>query len=208
MPRRNVATATSSHAAARKPKHTKPSTSDSATPIRLVRVVESAGVAGVFSFLLRMSRSRTVAEDLLDETWLRLVRSAKSLRPDTRIEPWLFTVARNLYWSYRRSSLVAETSAPELLTLWPSPTPWPSPFDLAAAGELERRVEIALGTLSPHHREALLLVAHEGLTPGEAAVACGVSAEAFRQRLSRARVALMEQLEKTPGFVLQRRYGT
>ena len=72
----------------------------------------------------------------------------------------------------------------------------------------ERRVEIALGTLSPHHREALLLVAHEGLTPGEAAVACGVTAEAFRQRLSRARAALMEQLEKTPGSILQRRYGT
>ena len=66
----------------------------------------------VFSFLLRMSRSRTVAEDLLDETWLRLVRSAHDLRPDTRIGPWLFTVARNLYWSYRRTLLVAGNVGP------------------------------------------------------------------------------------------------
>src|SRR5262245_55945996 len=50
----------------------------------------------VFAFLLRMSRSRTVAEDLLDEAWLRLVRHAPRLRPDTRLGPWLFTVARNL----------------------------------------------------------------------------------------------------------------
>jgi RNA polymerase sigma-70 factor (ECF subfamily) len=60
----------------------------------------------VFAFLLRMTRSRTLAEDLLDETWLRLVRHAPRLLPDTRMGPWLFTVARNLYWTYRRDSLV------------------------------------------------------------------------------------------------------
>ena len=38
----------------------------------------------VFAFLLRMSRSRAVAEDLLDETWLRLVKHARDLRPDLR----------------------------------------------------------------------------------------------------------------------------
>src|SRR3954470_13219027 len=60
----------------------------------------------VFAFLLRMTRSRTLAEDLLDETWFRLVRHASSLLADTRLGPWLFPVARNLYWSYRRDSLV------------------------------------------------------------------------------------------------------
>ena len=81
----------------------------------------------VFAFLLRMSRNRTLAEDLLDETWLRLVRHAPRLLDDTRCGPWLFTVARNLYWTHRRDLLVEETFAPELLTLWPSPKPWPSP---------------------------------------------------------------------------------
>src|SRR5215210_918359 len=42
----------------------------------------------VFAFLLRMTRSRTLAEDLLDETWLRLVRHVHSLRADTRVGPW------------------------------------------------------------------------------------------------------------------------
>ena len=152
----------------------------------------------VFAFLLRMSRNRTLAEDLLDETWLRLVSHAPRLLGDTRLGPWLFTVARNLYWSHRRDSLVEETFASELLTLWPSPAPWPSPFDLAAAGELERRVERALSTLSPQYREVVLLVGHEGLTPTDAAVVCGISPEALRQRLSRARAALAEKLRETP----------
>ena len=163
----------------------------------------------VLGFLLRMSRNRTLAEDLLDETWLRLVRHAPALRPDTRIGPWLFTVARNLYWTSRRDGLVHETHARELVALWPSPTPWPSPFDLAAAGELERRVERALSTLSLHHREVILLTAHEGLTPAEAAAVCGVAPEALRQRLSRARAALVEALGETPAVMNPKKaYGT
>ena len=163
----------------------------------------------VFAFLLRMSRSRTVAEDLLDDTWLRLVQHAHTLRPDTRLGPWLFTVARNLYWSYRRGALVEDAAVPELLGLWPSPAPWPSPFELAAAGELQRRVERALSRVSAQHREVLLLVGHEGLTPTDAAAVCGISAEALRQRLSRARAALAEQLDRTPAVgTLKKGYAT
>lgn len=163
----------------------------------------------VFAFLLRMSRNRVLAEDLLDESWLRLVSHADRLLPDTRLGPWLFTVARNLYWSHRRDSMVEETFAPELLTLWPSSAPWPSPFELAAAGELERRLERALSTLSPQHREVVLLVGQEGLTPGEAAEVCGMSSEAMRQRLSRARAALAERLRATPAVAaLKKGYAT
>jgi RNA polymerase sigma-70 factor (ECF subfamily) len=152
----------------------------------------------LFAFLLRMTRSRTLAEDLLDEAWLRLVRHAATLLPDTRLGAWLFTVARNLYWSHRRDLLVEESFVPELLTLWPSPAPWPSPFDLAVAGELERRVERALLTLSPQHREIVLLVGLEGFSSTDAAAVCGISPEAVRQRLLRARAALAEKLRETP----------
>jgi RNA polymerase sigma-70 factor (ECF subfamily) len=152
----------------------------------------------VFAFLLRMTRSRTVAEDLLDETWLRLVRHAPRLLADTRLGPWLFTVARNLYWNHRRDALVEETSVPDLVSLWPSGSPWPSPFDLAAAGELERRLERALSTLSPQYREVLLLVGHEGLAHVDAAAICRITPEAMRQRLSRARAALAARLRDTP----------
>jgi RNA polymerase sigma-70 factor (ECF subfamily) len=162
----------------------------------------------VFAFLLRMSRSRTVAEDLLDDTWLRLVQHAHRLRPDTQLGPWLFTVARNLYWNHRRTTLVEEASVPGL-GLWPLSTPWPSPFDLAAAGELQRRVERALAMLSPQYREVLLLVGHEGLTPTDAAAVCGISPEALRQRLSRARAALAERLDETPAAAtLKKGYAT
>src|SRR6185295_16615609 len=59
--------------------------------------------ARLFGFLARLARNRDVAEELLEETWLRLVAHAGRLQADTRLGPWLFTVARNLYVSYCRS---------------------------------------------------------------------------------------------------------
>jgi RNA polymerase sigma-70 factor (ECF subfamily) len=180
---------------------------DRATELRLVEGLRNGEVeafdavfqayrARVFAFLLRLSRHRTLSEDLLDEVWLRLVAHAPALRPDTRLAPWLFTVARNLYWSHRRSVIVEEEQNAGLLGLALGPASWPSPFDLAAAGELERRVERALAALPPQQREVLLLVGREGLTPGEAAEVCGTTPEAMRQRLARARAALADAIDR------------
>jgi len=155
--------------------------------------------ARLFSFLARLARSREVAEDLAEETWLRLVETAPRLRPDTRLGPWLFTVARNLYYSYCRSRAVSDAAADALISLWPGGSPRPSPFEEAAARELEGRLEGALARLPANHREALLLVGVEGMTPAEAAGVCGLTPEAFRQRLSRARAALDIELTRVAG---------
>ena len=151
----------------------------------------------LFGFLARLSRRRDVAEDLLEETWLRLVTHANRLRPNTHLGSWLFTVARNLYLSYRRSRLLEHESLDDLVGLWPFSTPQPSPFEETAASETERRIEAALAALPPSYREVLLLVGVEGLQPSEAAAICGVSPESLRQRLRRARVMLAERLDRS-----------
>jgi RNA polymerase sigma-70 factor (ECF subfamily) len=148
----------------------------------------------LYAFLARLSRSRDIAEDLAEETWLRLVASSGRLRPDTRLGPWLFTVARNLYYSYCRSRALSEAASDGLIGLWPGGSPRPSPFEETAARELERRLEHGLAALPATYREALLLVGVEGLAPSDAAGVCGLTPEAFRQRLSRARAALDREL--------------
>ena len=157
--------------------------------------VHGALNARLFGFLLRLSRSRDVAEDLLEETWLRLVTHRKRLRSDTRLAPWLFTVARNLYVSYQRSRLLEETHAASLIGLWPSGSTELSPFEETATNETERRIEAALAALPATYREVLLLVGVEGFRPVDAAAVCGISPEALRQRLSRARALLTQRLE-------------
>lgn len=149
----------------------------------------------IFTFLLRLSCRRDVAEDLLEETWLRLVTHAARLRPDTTIGPWLFTVARNLHISYLRSRQLEDAASAALVGLWPYGVHRSSPFEDTAANQLERRLEHALASLPSRSREALLLVATAGLSPAEAASVCGISPEAFRQRLSRARTQVTRALE-------------
>ena len=158
-------------------------------------LVYAAYHARLFSFLARLSRRREVAEDLVEETWLRFVSQAGRLRDDSRLAPWLFTVARNLYTSYCRSRLLEASHAGDLIGLWPAGAVVPSPFDATAANQSDRRLESALAALPTTAREVLLLVGVEGLTYAEAAAVCGISREALRQRLSRARSLLTKQLE-------------
>ena len=140
----------------------------------------------LLSFLTRMARDRSVAEDLFEETWLRLVSSAEGLRADTRLGPWLFTVARNLYVSYCRSRVRESAYTADLVLLWPGELPR-TPFDAASLNEFEERLEAAIAQLPPTYRETILLVCVEQLRPVDAAAVCGISAELLRQRLKRAR---------------------
>ncbi len=147
----------------------------------------------LLNFLARMARDRSVAEDLLEETWLRLVSVRESLRADTRLGPWLFTVARNLYISYCRSRVRETAYTADLVFLWPSEAP-KTPFDLASLNQFEDRLEAAIADLPPIYREAILLVGLEQLPQADAAEVCGISPESLRQRLKRARDLLSRSL--------------
>lgn len=149
----------------------------------------------LFTFLLRLSRRHDVAEDLLEETWLRLVKHAAKLRADTRLGAWLFTVARNVHVSYLRSRMLEDSAAGTLMALWPISVGRDSPFEAAAASELQRRIERALASMPASSREVLLLVCVAGLDHADAADVCGITPEALRQRLHRARGALSRALE-------------
>lgn len=149
----------------------------------------------LFTFLIRLSRQRDVAEDLHEETWLRLVKHAGRLQADTRLGPWLFTVARNLHVSYRRARALEDSAAASLTGLWPFSVRETSPFEETAANELERRIERALANLPAASREVLLLVGVSGLDQSAVADICGLTPSALRQRLHRARELLAHALE-------------
>ncbi len=169
-------------------------------PVAFDRVYE-AWNRRLFAFLLRLTRRRELAEELLEETWLRLVKGIATLRDDARLAPWLFAVARNLFLSYRRARILDEGSLGELD---PPDGATPSPFEEASTNELQTRLERGLAMLPPGYREALLLVGIHGLTPSEAARVSGLTPEAFRQRLSRGRALLGQRLREMEGAGVSR----
>jgi RNA polymerase sigma factor (sigma-70 family) len=92
--------------------------------------------------------------------------------------------------------MLEDAQTADVIGLWPLGTPRPSPFESTVANETGRRIDEALAALPAAHREALLLVAVEGMKPAEAAAVCGVTPEAMRQRISRARAAIAHHLDE------------
>jgi RNA polymerase sigma factor (sigma-70 family) len=144
----------------------------------------------IWTFLLRLSGRRHLAEDLFQETWLAVARGARRLRDDTDLRAWLFTVARNRHRSYRRWALL---DMARLFELGSGPVDHALAPDQDAEVRAEAaRTEAAFAKLSGAHREVLLLVVGEGLDAARAGVVLGVSPQAVRQRLRRARMELAE----------------
>lgn len=149
--------------------------------------------ARVFGYLARMTGRRDLAEDLTQDVFLRLARAARRLRSDTRLRSWLFTVAHNVLVSHARAAKVTAALATELAD---APVPaGTTPFEAVADSHTQLRVEKALAVLPPAYREVILLVAIEGLPAADAGAALGLSPEAVRQRLSRARSMLTPALD-------------
>lgn len=148
--------------------------------------------ASIFSFLVRLCRDQHVAADLFQNTWLKLARNARSLREDTDIRAWLFTVARNEYRSYCRAQMLDMS---RLLVLDQELSKEGS-TSLDPDTELTA-LEAALARLSDADRELLLLVCVEGLEPQAASSVLGISYAALRQRLARARKRLADELAIT-----------
>lgn len=147
----------------------------------------------IFGFLLRLTARREVAEDLHQETWLSVSKHARRLAEDTDLAAWLFTIARNKYRSWRRWAALDFTRfGTDLFESEP-------PAQEAASPEVRAELaalEAALASLPAAHREVLLLVGVEGLEGKQAAEVLGIQPEALRQRLSRARAALAERMER------------
>ncbi len=144
----------------------------------------------LFGFLLRLAARRDVAEDLLQEAWLKAARAAPRLRADTDLAAWLFTIARNAHRSYRRWAMLDISRLVALAedAVFASDLPGP---ERRAEGALEvERLERALLRLGPAHREVLLLVGVEGMDQEKAAEVLGIGYATLRQRLARARAAL------------------
>lgn len=150
----------------------------------------------LFAFLARLTQQRELAEDLLQETWLRLAAQAPRLAEDSSLVGWLFTVARNLHRSHVRWAVVDLDHRRWLRRTAVEGIEHTSPFDLTAAGELERQLEHALALLPLKYREALLLVAVERLDPTAAAAVLHITPEALRQRLARGRAMIRAHLER------------
>src|SRR5580692_9972319 len=119
---------------------------------------------GLYSYALVLSRNRTEAEDLVQETCLRAIRAMERLRPDSNVKSWLFTILRNIWFNQLRRW----RTAPEIVELDLDGTGPNKAVDTAkdphatyVSNIEQEQVRAAIQQLSQEFREIILLREYE-----------------------------------------------
>lgn len=157
----------------------------------LVRALYAEHAGPLLSFALRLTRDRSHAEDIVQETLLRAWRHPEAISSDhDSLRPWLFTVARNLAVDRHRARRARppEVGADALV-------------GLAADDDLDRamqawQVAAAVATLSEEHRSVLVETYYRGRSVAGAAATLGVPAGTVKSRTYYALRALRLALEE------------
>ena len=154
-------------------------------------------------YLLYLTGHRELAEDLFQETWMRVLVRGSQFKGDSRFDTWLFTIARNLVIDYRRKRTMA--SLEDLAEASDEDRPYdiassePTPFDRYLTRQNGEMVAEALLTLDPLHREVLVLRFHEELALEEIAAVTCAPLSTVKSRLYRGMAALRPRIaERDP----------
>jgi RNA polymerase sigma-70 factor (ECF subfamily) len=156
----------------------------------------------VFHFLCRMLGNEDDANDLAQETFVRVFKSCKSFHTEQKFSTWLYTIAANLArnhfrWRSRHPAVSLETEAGDSEQTIGSTLPAnsPTPNESAVAEERAAAVRVAVEKLPEDMREAIVLCEWEERSVAEAATIIGTTPKAVESRLYRARQILRERLK-------------
>ncbi len=162
----------------------------------------------VYRFALRLAGSPDAAEDLVQETFLRALRSWEQYTPGTRVKSWLFTICRNVFLRQRQrgrrhDEIVVEetgrgpgmggTDVPAMNPVWLS-TMGSDPEGAFFDSIVDERVLEAIDGLPEEYRTAVVLSDLEGLSYNELAELMEVPVGTVKSRLFRGRRQLQKEL--------------
>lgn len=140
--------------------------------------------AALFRYLVRRIGNQTLAEDVFQEVWSRIIRNRKNYRPSAKFSTYMFHIAHNCSIDHYRKSgnqqnIVSdqEEGVPE------AQANTGNPVAEAEASETRRTLTVALSNLPDEQREAFLLHEESGLTLDEIGQVTGVGRETVKSRL-------------------------
>jgi len=153
----------------------------------------------LYNFAHWLTKERSEAEDLVQETYAKALRGLASFQPGTNFRAWMYRILRNTFLTSRTGLKVASTvpldadDAPEI------PSSAGTPESIFIEKSQEHLLQSAIDELPLHFREVLLLCEVEEMSYQEIADALSIPIGTVMSRLSRARRALRELLQKKLG---------
>jgi RNA polymerase sigma-70 factor (ECF subfamily) len=155
----------------------------------------------IYRYLLRLVRQPADADDLFQQTWIRVVEKIRSFDTSRNFDAWLFTLARNLAFDHLRRvrprSLDEPVGgdSPDDTMVSRLASGDPGPFELLLAIERASRLAGALENLPVTYREVLTLRCEEEMKLEEIALVLAAPLSTVKSRLRRSLEQLREMLE-------------
>ena len=158
----------------------------------------------VLSLIHRMVRDRELAEDLAQDTFVKVLNALDRYRPEFKFSSWIFKIAHNtaLDWLRRRElPTLSLDGAPDAVSAEAQEatrpmvaTDDPSPADFTAGRELRDQLEAAIALLRPEYATAVTLFHMEGLAYEEIAETMSLPLGTVKTFIHRARKELREHV--------------
>jgi len=149
-------------------------------------------------YLIYLTSNRELAEDMFQETWIRVLERGHQYDPKYEFSTWLLSIARHLTVDYLRkkkpASLDGLLDEEEGVSLDP-PDLRPSALELIAQEEQSEQISAALVGIAAEYREAIVLRFQEGLALDEIAAVTGAPLGTVKSRLYRGLNALLPRLK-------------
>jgi RNA polymerase sigma-70 factor (ECF subfamily) len=148
-------------------------------------------------YLTYLVGNRQTAEDLFQETWLRVLERGAQYDGEHQFSTWLFSVARNLAIDYlrRRKPISLEVEGENDASVAQLVSRAPSAFEVMAGAEESERILAALAKVPAEYREAIVLRFHEELSLEEIAEVTRAPLGTVKSRIYRGLSALMPRLK-------------
>ena len=162
----------------------------------------------VFQYSWLMCGHREDAEEVAQETLLKVFENFNQIREPERVRPWVFRIAKNACLMKRRKSVFAPSAELSLDQLMPARAndggqvrmeiaDWSAlPDDLLLRTELRETLAAAIGELPEIYRSVILLRDVEELSTQETAQILDLSEDVVKTRLHRARLAVRQKLDQ------------
>ena len=152
----------------------------------------------LYRYLLFLTGNTALAEDLFQETWIRVLERGQQYNAKSRFESWLFAIARNLVIDVSRRKKIAsleqlgdsESGQP----FDPADEQSVSPLQLLVSRENQQTVQFSLLKIPAYYREVLLLRFHEELSLEEISGVLARPISTVKSRLYRGLTALKSAL--------------
>jgi RNA polymerase sigma-70 factor (ECF subfamily) len=158
----------------------------------------------VFSLIYRMVRDRETAEDLAQETFIKVLNAIDSYRPEHKFSSWIFKIANNAAIDHlrrREPDLLSLDGAPDAVsverqeaTALQARDVGESPLDELEARELGSQIETAIARLRPEYRACIMLRHVEGRAYEEIAAILDLPLGTVKTYIHRARAELRDAL--------------